>query len=92
MILLKCENQGRIKPFYHELTETCHEPYTRGPCSTPGHLFLPGGRCDCHRLLPHYHADHEMCYELGKNNLQYDSPFNAGKVRRQTLCLDCYEK
>nr|XP_012228873.1 PREDICTED: uncharacterized protein LOC105675942 [Linepithema humile] len=43
----------------------CHEHYTKGPCSEPGELFLPGGACGCHSQLPHYHEPSGMCYELG---------------------------
>lgn len=66
-LILKCQNSGELSPFFYDLEETCHEHYTKGPCSTPGHLFLPGGRCDCHRFLPHYHHDQQMCYELSTN-------------------------
>ncbi|XP_011296245.2 uncharacterized protein LOC101892649 isoform X1 [Musca domestica] len=60
----RCEDSGELKPFYYDLEDSCHEHFTKGPCSTPGHLFLPGGICDCHRRLPHYHEDYRMCYEL----------------------------
>ncbi|XP_046807570.1 uncharacterized protein LOC111685867 isoform X1 [Lucilia cuprina] len=60
----QCQNSGPLSPYFYDLEETCHEHYTKGPCSTPGHLFLPGGRCDCHRFLPHYHEEQQMCYEL----------------------------
>ncbi|XP_014476201.1 PREDICTED: uncharacterized protein LOC106745260 [Dinoponera quadriceps] len=43
----------------------CHEHYTKGPCSEPGELFLPGGTCGCHSRLPHYHEPSGMCYQLG---------------------------
>ncbi|XP_014612082.1 PREDICTED: uncharacterized protein LOC106791159 [Polistes canadensis] len=43
----------------------CHEHYTKGPCTEPGELFLPGGVCGCHPKLPHYHESTGMCYQLG---------------------------
>ncbi|XP_043267613.1 multiple epidermal growth factor-like domains protein 10 isoform X2 [Venturia canescens] len=43
----------------------CHEHYTRGPCTEPGELFLPGGYCGCNSNLPHYHEETKMCYPLG---------------------------
>ncbi|KMY99699.1 uncharacterized protein LOC6738115 isoform X1 [Drosophila simulans] len=60
----RCEDVGELATFYYPAEESCYEHYTKGPCSTPGHIFLPGGRCDCQRHLPHYHAPHQMCYEL----------------------------
>ncbi|XP_064544923.1 uncharacterized protein LOC135432954 isoform X1 [Drosophila montana] len=60
----RCEDVGELRPYYYTVEESCYEHYTIGPCSTPGHIFLPGGRCDCQRHLPHYHAPHQMCYEL----------------------------
>lgn len=44
----------------------CYEHYTKGPCTEPGELFLPGGVCGCHDKLPHYHESTGMCYQLGK--------------------------
>ncbi|XP_076387618.1 uncharacterized protein LOC100876616 [Megachile rotundata] len=43
----------------------CHEHYTKGPCTEPGELFLPGGTCGCHSGLPHYHEPTRLCYQLG---------------------------
>ncbi|XP_076646485.1 uncharacterized protein LOC143355515 isoform X1 [Halictus rubicundus] len=43
----------------------CHEHYTKGPCTEPGELFLPGGVCGCNHELPHYHKLTGMCYQLG---------------------------
>ncbi|XP_053953273.1 uncharacterized protein LOC128860064 isoform X1 [Anastrepha ludens] len=60
----KCEAEGELRYYFYDQEETCHEHYTKGPCSTPGDLFLPGGRCDCHQYLPHYSDEHQMCYEL----------------------------
>lgn len=61
----KCESKGELGEYFYETDETCHEHFTKGPCSTPGHLFLPGGRCDCMPNLPHYHEANGMCFELG---------------------------
>lgn len=44
----------------------CHEHYTKGPCTEPGELFLPGGTCGCHSELPHYHELTGKCYQLGE--------------------------
>jgi len=62
-----CSTNGELGR-YHWLGNGggCHEHYTKGPCSEPGELFLPGGTCGCHPRLPHYHEPSGMCYQLGK--------------------------
>ncbi|XP_068143269.1 uncharacterized protein [Drosophila tropicalis] len=60
----RCENSGELATYYYPAEDSCYEHYTKGPCSTPGHIFLPGGRCDCQRHLPHYYASQQMCFEL----------------------------
>lgn len=62
-----CSTSGELAR-YHWLGNGggCHEHYTKGPCSEPGELFLPGGTCGCHPQLPHYHESSGMCYQLGE--------------------------
>lgn len=62
-----CSTSGELGR-YHWLGNGggCHEHYTKGPCSEPGELFLPGGTCGCHSQLPHYHEPSGMCYQLGE--------------------------
>lgn len=57
---------GELGEYFYDNEETCHEHYTKGPCSTPGHLFLPGGTCGCRPNFPQFYQEHEMCYELGE--------------------------
>ncbi|XP_075161371.1 uncharacterized protein LOC142234172 isoform X1 [Haematobia irritans] len=82
----KCEDHGELKPYYYEPEDSCHEHFTKGPCSTPGHLFLPGGICDCHRFLPHFYEGNQMCYEL--NTLGPCAPGNVYTVPENLTIID----
>lgn len=55
--------------YYYSGDDSCHEHFTKGPCQGAGELFLPDGRCGCHKKLPHYHAYTNECYEIGKISL-----------------------
>ncbi|SPP76012.1 uncharacterized protein LOC117580489 isoform X3 [Drosophila guanche] len=60
----RCEDAGELALYYSPAEDSCHEHYTKGPCSTPGHIFMPGGRCDCQQHLPQYYVPQQMCFEL----------------------------
>ena len=64
--MCSCSTDGELGR-YHWPGDTggCHEHYTRGPCTEPGELFLPGGTCGCNSSLPHYYEATNMCYPLG---------------------------
>ncbi|XP_020277548.1 multiple epidermal growth factor-like domains protein 10 isoform X1 [Pseudomyrmex gracilis] len=66
LAICSCSTIGELSR-YHWLGGNggCHEHYTKGPCSEPGELFLPGGTCGCNSQLPHYHESSGMCYQLG---------------------------
>lgn len=67
LAVCSCSTKGELN-MYHWPGENvgCYEHYTKGPCTEPGELFLPGGTCGCEKHLPHYHSDTKMCYPLGK--------------------------
>ncbi|XP_034949164.1 uncharacterized protein [Chelonus insularis] len=52
--------------YYPDNKGGCYEHYTKGPCSEPGEIFLPGGTCGCQQDIPHYHSSTKMCYPLGE--------------------------
>ncbi|XP_066590893.1 uncharacterized protein [Prorops nasuta] len=61
-----CSTEGELGRYYWGGSGGgCHEHYTKGPCTEPGELFLPGGTCGCHNSLPHYYAPTGLCYQLG---------------------------
>ncbi|XP_017893028.1 uncharacterized protein LOC108632765 [Ceratina calcarata] len=61
-----CSAQGELGGYHWPGNPgSCHEHYTKGPCTEPGELFLPGSVCGCHSKLPHYHEPTRMCYQLG---------------------------
>ncbi|XP_067643794.1 uncharacterized protein [Eurosta solidaginis] len=94
----KCEAEGPLRDYFYDEEETCHELYSKGPCLSQGDLFLPGGRCDCHRHLPQYSDEHEMCYELNTPGpcppghiFTLPDNFTAANVQRaQCQCKDGY--
>lgn len=67
LAICSCSASGELGR-YHWLGNGggCHEHYTKGPCSEPGELFLPGGTCGCHSQLPHYYEPSGTCYQLGR--------------------------
>lgn len=67
LAVCSCSTQGELGMFHWAGENTgCYEHYTRGPCSEPGEIFLPGGTCGCSQDLPHYHKETKNCYPLGK--------------------------
>lgn len=67
MPICHCDSSSEeLQQFYYELGNSCHELFTKGPCQFAGDLFLPTGRCGCHRHLPHFHPETHQCYKLGK--------------------------
>lgn len=67
LTICSCSTEGELN-MYHWPGDNvgCYEHYTKGPCTEPGKLFLPGGTCGCQKNLPHYHSDTKMCYQLGE--------------------------
>ncbi|XP_053995962.1 uncharacterized protein LOC128885747 isoform X1 [Hylaeus anthracinus] len=66
LTICSCSMTGELGKYHWPgIVGGCHEHYTKGPCTEPGHLFLPGGECGCHSELPHYHEPTGMCYQLG---------------------------
>ncbi|XP_015594948.1 uncharacterized protein LOC107267565 isoform X2 [Cephus cinctus] len=64
--ICSCSTRGELSRYHWPgVGGGCYEHYTKGPCTEPGELFLPGGICGCHSSLPHYHEPSNMCYPLG---------------------------
>ncbi|XP_044730148.1 uncharacterized protein LOC123293402 [Chrysoperla carnea] len=96
-----CRHDNKdLQLYYWNQGNSCHELYTPGPCTTKGHLFLPGGKCGCSVDLPHFHRETSQCYKLGDIGpcsaghqfkiVPGNNELKTGHVRAKCVCKEGY--